>query len=113
MHTNHDYYSQHSSLDDHRPSLKRSKLINYLNHIILHHKLNIFDKLTNIFEICLLKTSATTNMSGCLSSPIKFTNLLLTFLISSCLFTVIRYFIGGSCVALTNVMSNKKKKKTY
>lgn len=34
MHTNHDYYSQHSLLDDHRPSLKKNKLINNLNHII-------------------------------------------------------------------------------
>lgn len=66
--------------------------------------------LTNIFEICLLKTSATTNISGCLSSSNKTTNSFLTFLISSCLLTVIRYLIGALFVALTNVTSKIKKK---
>jgi hypothetical protein len=65
--------------------------------------------LTSIFEICLLKTSATTNISEHLSSPIKATNSFLTFLISSCLLTVIRYLIGGLFVALTNVTSESNK----
>lgn len=52
-------------------------------------------------------------MSECLSSPIKFTNSLLTFLILSCLLTVIKYLIGGLLVALTNVTSIKKINNEY
>lgn len=65
--------------------------------------------LTNILEICLLNTSATTNVSDCLFTLNILTNSFLTFLILSCLFTVIRYLIGGLFVALTNVTSKKKK----
>lgn len=66
--------------------------------------------LTNIFEICLLKTSATTNISGCLLIRSKSINLLFTFLISSCLLTVIRYLTGARFVALTNVITKNNNK---
>lgn len=61
--------------------------------------------LTNIFEMCLLKTSATTSISVCKSSSIKLTNSPLTLCILSCLLTVIRYLTGGLFEALTNVKS--------